>query len=288
MDLPFRMVDVFTDRPLAGNQLCVVPDAPPGLEPELMQALAREIGFSETTFVSEADGDRYAMRIFTPGLEMPFAGHPTLGTAFVLASEGRITTPATQVVPAGEYTVEVDVAAGRARLLQRTYELGPDLVDRDRVARSIGLTENEMHPDLPPRVVSTGNGHMIVALRDEHAVVRAAPDTGALVPLLNEVGAGGVYLFSAIGNGTVKARMFAPDVGVMEDPATGSAAGQLGAYLAEEGVGGVPGGVLIRQGEEIGRPSELHLEVTRRDDGFDVWVEGGVVIVGRGTFELPD
>jgi trans-2,3-dihydro-3-hydroxyanthranilate isomerase len=288
MELTFRMVDVFTDRPLAGNQLCVVPDAPPGLEAELMRALAREIGFSETTFVSEAAGDRYAMRIFTPGLEMPFAGHPTLGTAFVLASEGRITSPATQVVPAGEYSVEVDVAAGRARLLQRTYELGPVVSDRDRVARSIGLSEHDLLPELEPQVVSTGNAHLIVALRDEKAVARAAPDTAVLVPLLKETGAGGVYLFSATGNGTAKARMFAPDVGVMEDPATGSAAGQLGAYLAEAGAGGLPGPLLIHQGEEIGRPSELHLEITSRDEGVDVWVEGGVAIVGRGTFELPD
>src|SRR5437660_1017812 len=125
MEIAFRLVDVFTDRPLAGNQLCVIPEAPPGIDAALMQAIAREIGFSETTFVSEAAGDRYAMRIFTPGLEMPFAGHPTLGTAFALASEGRITSPATQVVPAGEYAVEVDLAAGRARWLQRTFQLGP-------------------------------------------------------------------------------------------------------------------------------------------------------------------
>jgi trans-2,3-dihydro-3-hydroxyanthranilate isomerase len=288
MEIVFRMVDVFTDRPLAGNQLCVVPDSPPGLEPELMQALAREIGFSETTFVSEAAGDRYVMRIFTPGIEMPFAGHPTLGTAFVLAAEGRITSPATQVVPAGKYSVEVDVAAGRARLLQRTYELGPVVMDRGRVARSIGVGEQDLVPELEPRVISTGNAHLIVALRDEKAVARAAPDASILVALLMETGAGGVYLFSTIGDETAKARMFAPDVGVIEDPATGSAAGQLGAYLAEAGAGGLPGRLLIRQGEEIGRPSELHLEVTRRDDGFDVWVEGGVAIVGRGAFELPD
>src|SRR5207245_1586897 len=89
MEVPFRLVDVFTDRPLAGNQLCVVPETPPGLKSELMQALAPEIGFSETTFVTEAGGDRYAMRIFTPGMELPFAGHPTVGTAFLLAAEGR-------------------------------------------------------------------------------------------------------------------------------------------------------------------------------------------------------
>ena len=94
MEIPFRLVDVFTDRALAGNQLCVVPEPVESLDTLLMQAIAREIGFSETTFVSEAAGDRYAMRIFTPGTELPFAGHPTLGTAFVLASEGRISSSA--------------------------------------------------------------------------------------------------------------------------------------------------------------------------------------------------
>src|SRR5919201_6361036 len=101
MRLPFRMVDVFTARPLAGNQLCVVPDGG-GLPPELMQALALEIGFSETTFVTTAAEDSYEMRIFTPGAELPFAGHPSLGTAFVLVSEGRVRSPATQRVAAGE------------------------------------------------------------------------------------------------------------------------------------------------------------------------------------------
>jgi trans-2,3-dihydro-3-hydroxyanthranilate isomerase len=112
VEIPFRIVDVFCERPLEGNQLCVVPD-PVGLDGATMQALAREIGFSETTFVTEASHDRYGMRIFTPGQELPFAGHPTIGTAFVLAAEGRITPPATQVVEAGEYPVSVDVAAAR-------------------------------------------------------------------------------------------------------------------------------------------------------------------------------
>jgi len=285
MEIAFRMVDVFTDRPLAGNQLCVVPEAPHGLEPELMQALAREIGFSETTFVSEAAGDRYAMRIFTPGIEMPFAGHPTLGTAFVLVSEGRVTSPATQIVPAGEFSVEVDRAAGRARVLMQTFEFGAEVADRDRIARSVGLDEKDVDPAFPARTVSTGNSHLIVVFRDEDAVGRAAPNREEIERLLAEADAGGIYVVALSSGGRVKARMFAPDVGVMEDPATGSAAGQLGAFLASEG--GITGKVVIRQGHEVGRPSELHLEILRRDDTFDVWVEGGVAVVGRGTFELP-
>src|SRR5580765_2651189 len=117
MRIPFRLVDVFTDRPLTGNQLCVIPD-PVDISVELMQAIAREIGFSETTFVTSFGGDRYAMRIFTPAHELPFAGHPSIGTAYVLVSEGRVPSPVTQVVTAGEFALTADVAAGTARMRQ--------------------------------------------------------------------------------------------------------------------------------------------------------------------------
>src|SRR5436190_12356596 len=109
MRIPFRLVDVFTDRPLSGNQLCVVPEPVPGITEDRMQAVAREIGFSETTFVTSFSANRYAMRIFTPDHELPFAGHPSLGTAFVLVSEGRLPSPLTQVVAAGEFGMSVDV-----------------------------------------------------------------------------------------------------------------------------------------------------------------------------------
>src|ERR671931_1611586 len=106
MRVGFRLIDVFTERPLAGNQLCVIPRTPEGLDPSLMQALAAEIGFSETTFVVHAERDRYRVRIFTPSRELPFAGHPTLGTAYVLAAEGLVSSHAVQEVPAGEVSVE--------------------------------------------------------------------------------------------------------------------------------------------------------------------------------------
>src|SRR6266700_1107778 len=156
MRVPFRLVDVFTDRPLAGNQLCVIPEAPAGLDAPLMRALAAEIGFSETTFVTRADGNRYRMRIFTPEREMPFAGHPTLGTAFVLVSEGRVASPAVQEVRAGEFHVEVDVAAGFARMHQHRPAFGPEVTDRARVAAALGLAVEDLHPDLPSQPVSTG------------------------------------------------------------------------------------------------------------------------------------
>jgi PhzF family phenazine biosynthesis protein len=283
VDIPFRIVDVFTSRPLAGNQLCVVPEPVDGLDDELMQSIAREIGFSETTFVSEASGDRYAMRIFTPGAEMPFAGHPTLGTAFLLVSEGRITSPATQLVAAGEFQVEVSIQGGTARVRQLPPTFRGELHDRAALAGAVALREEDLHADLPAEVVTTGLAHLILPVRDVDAVIRAAPDPDRVAAVLEESEATGFYVFAIEGDGRAKARMFASDVGVIEDPATGSAAGPLGAYLARHREGGMPGRLVIRQGEEIGRPSELFVDVS---EDLEVWVEGGVRIVGRGAFEL--
>jgi trans-2,3-dihydro-3-hydroxyanthranilate isomerase len=286
VEIPFRLVDVFTDRPLAGNQLCVVPQVVEGLDTVGMQAVAKEIGFSETTFVTEAAGDRYAMRIFTPDAELPFAGHPTLGTAFVLVAEGLISSPATQVVAAGEFRVEVELEKESARVLQGPPSFAAEVRGREAMARAVGLEESDLHPDLMPQVVSTGLPHLMTPAASVDAVVRARP-TAEVRDVLEGVGALALYLFAVTGDGQAKARsLTSPSIGISEDPATGSAAGPLGAYLARHGLAGLPGKLLIHQGEEIGRPSELHVDVRANGDSFDVWVEGGVVIVGRGVFEL--
>lgn len=283
-EVPFRLVDVFCERPLQGNQLCVVPDAA-GLDAATMQALAREIGFSETTFVTEAGGDRFAMRIFTPAQELPFAGHPTLGTAFVLAREGRIRTPALQVVAAGEFRVDVDLAAGRARMRQLPPVFGPRLEDRALAARAAGLAPEDLREDLPLEVVSTGLPHLIAPVRDAWALRRATRVGELVAEVCAAVGASSMYLFAETA-GAVLARMFDPELGIGEDPATGSAAGPLGAYLARYGLIGVPGSVRIRQGEQVGRPSLLEVEVAAEASGYRVEVGGGVVVVGEGVFRL--
>ncbi|MGH2573561.1 MAG: PhzF family phenazine biosynthesis protein [Actinomycetota bacterium] len=283
MRIPFRLVDVFTDRPLAGNQLCVVPE-PVDIPPELMQAIAREIGFSETTFVTEAAGDRYSMRIFTPEAELPFAGHPTLGTAYVLVSEGKVRSPATQRVPAGEFAVEVDVAGGFARMRQLPATFGPVVTDRAAVAASVGLEEDGLRPDLAPQIVSTGFPHLMAAARDEDAVARAIPDPRRLAPLLAPLGTDAVYLFSVSGD-RAKARLFWVGTGISEDAATGSAAGPLGAYLAQAGLAG-PGRLTVSQGQEMGRPSTLIVDVEPEEGAWRVFVQGGVVRVGEGHFDL--
>jgi trans-2,3-dihydro-3-hydroxyanthranilate isomerase len=282
--VPFRLVDVFCERPLEGNQLCVVPE-PIDLDDAARQALAKEIGFSETTFVTEAGGDRYAMRIFTPAQELPFAGHPTLGTAFVLVSEGRVVTPCTQVVKAGEIALEVDVGGGFARMRQLPPTFGAAFDDRGLAARAAGLEPEDLRTDVPMRVVSTGLPHLMVPVREPDALGRAVR-VGALVgEVCRATGAESMYLFAITDEG-VTARMFDWETGVGEDPATGSAAGPLGAYLAECELGGMPGSVRIRQGERVGRPSVLEVEVRREGDSWRVMVGGRVAVVGRGEFEL--
>lgn len=284
MNVPFRLVDVFTPRPLAGNQLCVVPE-PSQLDDAEMQAVAKEIGFSETTFVTEAAGDRYAMRIFTPGQELPFAGHPTLGTAFVLVGEGRVSTPATQVIAAGEIPVEVDVASSTAWMTQLPAEFGPIFPDRDLIARAIGLTTADLDPGRPVQTVSTGLPTTIVPVRDLDILRRATRNEHLVGEAVKASGGQDLYLFAPTAEG-VTARMFDSEFGIGEDPATGSAAGPLGAYLAEYGDLGTTRPVSIRQGEQVGRPSELHVEARREDGAWRVRVGGGVHIVGRGAFEL--
>jgi trans-2,3-dihydro-3-hydroxyanthranilate isomerase len=286
MRVPFVIADVFTERALAGNQLCVVPAAGE-LDGRLMLALAREMGFSESTFVLEAEDDRYRMRIFTPEREMPFAGHPSVGTAFVLAEAGRIGSRATQVVPAGEFAVETDVDAETASVRQHPPVFGQELTDLERVVSAIGLGAEDLDPAMPPQSVSTGLNHLMVPVRTPDAVARAEMRPHRVATLVDESGCDGLYCFALTAEGA-KARLFAPGVVLAEDPATGSAAGPCGAYLAERGLAPMPGLMTIRQGEEAGRPSALHVTVERDGDSWSVVVGGGVRIVARGEFDLPD
>jgi len=286
MRLAFRIADVFTEVPFAGNQLCVFPEVPRGLDTRTMQALALEIGFSETTFVLEAGGDRYRMRIFTPDEEIPFAGHPTLGTAFVLASEGRVSPRAIQTTEAGDVPVEIDVEAGSGWMQQLPPTFDDAVDDRAVVAEAAGLVADDLVPDLPVRSVSTGLAHLMVPVRDEPTLRRAERNGPRCLDVHRLTGAASLYLFVVRGDGDVMARMFDPLLGIGEDPATGSAAGPLGAYLAEHGLAGMPGEVVVAQGELVHRPSFLRVEVERDDASWCVRVGGGVRIVGEGSFEV--
>jgi trans-2,3-dihydro-3-hydroxyanthranilate isomerase len=286
MRVRFRLVDVFTEARFAGNQLCVVADPPAELDAPTMQTLAKEIGFSETTFVTEAVGDRYAMRIFTPNRELPFAGHPTLGTAFTLAHDGLITSPAVQTTVVGEVPVEANVDTGFAWMTQRPPAFGDEFDDRDLLGRAAGLGAGDLHPDLPAQIVSTGLGPLLIPLRDEATLRRAERDGRVAPGAAKESGGECLYYFAIRADGDVMARMFDPYFGIGEDPATGSAAGPLGAYLAARGLAGMPGRMVVAQGEMIGRPSFLHVDARIDGDSWTIRVGGGVRIVGEGSFEV--
>jgi trans-2,3-dihydro-3-hydroxyanthranilate isomerase len=286
MDVSFRLVDAFTEIPFRGNRLCVVPETPEGFSTEQMQMLALETNFSETTFVTESRPDGYRMRIFTPDAELPFAGHPTIGTAFTLASEGRTSVETVQTTAFGDVPVEIDLGESFAWMTQHPPVIGPEFDEREMVAEAAGLTPDDLHPDLPMQVISTGLGPLIVPVRDEEALRRAERSEPDCRRATEASGGECVYLFAVRGDGDVMARMFDASFGVGEDPATGSAAGPLGVYLASRGLAGMPGEAVVAQGEMVGRPSFIHLDVRPQGDSWNVRVGGGVRIVGEGLFRV--
>jgi trans-2,3-dihydro-3-hydroxyanthranilate isomerase len=276
----FLIVDVFTDVPLAGNQLAVFTDAR-GLSDEQMQVLAREIGFSETTFVLPAErGGDIRMRIFTPVRELPFAGHPTLGTAFALA--GPLQSVVMRI-ETGAGTVPVVLEREGAKLVfGRMTQPLPTVASYPspgKLFAALGVSDSL----LPVEVYDNGVPHLYVELGSDAEVVALAPDFSALGDL---VGQTGVNCFAVDGT-RVKTRMFAPELGVFEDPATGSAAGPLALHLARHGRIAWGDEIIISQGAEIGRPSTLYACAEGGADGVTtVEVGGSAVVVARGEFSV--
>jgi trans-2,3-dihydro-3-hydroxyanthranilate isomerase len=279
----FRYVvaDVFTDKPLAGNQLAVFTDAR-GLGDDEMQSLAREMNFSESVFVLPSENDGHVrIRIFTPTNEMLFAGHPTLGSAFVLGGplqieEIRLETGAGTVPVALEREGD-RIVFGRMRQPIPTWK---PYDDEARLLAALRVERSE----LPVEHYDNGMQHVYVALGSEEEVAALKPDLSALVeaPALL-----GINCFA--GSATSwKTRMFAPGGGVAEDPATGSAAGPLAVHLARHGRIGFGEEIEISQGTEIGRPSTLYARADGSAEKLDVVEVGGAaVIVARGEFRLP-
>jgi trans-2,3-dihydro-3-hydroxyanthranilate isomerase len=288
MRVAFDLVDVFAERPFEGNQLCVVTRPPAGLTEAQMLAIAREINFSETTFVTVIRDAGYDIRIFTPVEELPFAGHPTLGTAFTLVSEGMVATPVVQTSSAGDVPVDVDVTSGRARMRQLPPVFGEPFEDRASVARAAGLEPGDLIEELPIVPVSTGIAHLMVPVRDEATLRRAARGDAGCREVCATAAAESLYLFTVCAEGDVMARMFDASPTIGEDPATGSAAGPLGGYLSTHRLAGMPGAVSVSQGEMVGHPSVLRVDVAANGDSWAIDVEGGVWIVGEGSFEVPD
>lgn len=279
---PYAVLDVFTARPLAGNPLAVVQDAD-DLDEERMAAFARETRLSETTFVQSAGeaGADYRNRIFTVRGEVPFAGHPSLGTAVAVAlARGEREARYVQQTGAGLQPIDVrlDGEAACASMLQEPAVLGPEL-DARHVLAAAGLVPGEAHRELPPQVVSTGLSTLIAPVNAVRCMSGLEPDFELIADLGERYGAGNLYVVCLEAPGKARARMFTTMVEGGEDPATGSAAGPLCAYLAAHGSGDR---VEITQGVEMGRPSMLVAEM----DGDRVRVGGDVVRVVEGEVLL--
>jgi trans-2,3-dihydro-3-hydroxyanthranilate isomerase len=280
VSLRYVVVDVFTSEPLAGNQLAVFTDATE-IPERLLQPLALELGFSETAFCyrAQAGGDA-RIRIFTPASEIPFAGHPVLGTAFVLAQPLQLQTIRLET-GSGLVPVELERDGPRlvfGRMSQPLPAIEP-FAESEALLRALDVPAS----GLPVELYDNGIRHVYVELGSEQEVAALEPDRQALVTL----GPVGVNCFA--GSGLCwKTRMFAPALGVLEDPATGSAAGPLALHLARHGRIAFGEEIEIRQGEEIGRPSLLHARASGSAEQVErLEVRGAAVVVARGEFRLP-
>jgi trans-2,3-dihydro-3-hydroxyanthranilate isomerase len=280
-----HVVDVFTDKPLAGNQLAVVLDAE-GIPGDVMQRIAKEMNISETVFVlaPEDPANAARVRIFTPGAELPFAGHPTIGTSWVLFTQGLIPGGALEFkLEEGVGPVAVRVEQGpRGTVFWMTHpkvSFGAVVSDRAAAAAALGLSEDDLVPDVPIQVASTGVPFVYVALKDAKAVDSAVSEKARLAKAFKE----GVFLFAAVGHDRLYSRMFSPHVlDIHEDPATGSGSGPLGAFAVRYGLVARAPAVSItsEQGAKMGRQSFIHIRLEFPPDGevpSSIQVGGSVV-----------
>jgi trans-2,3-dihydro-3-hydroxyanthranilate isomerase len=277
----YVLADVFTDTPLAGNQLAVFTDAR-DLDEVTMQALALELGLSETVFVlPPREGGTVRIRIFNPDHEMQFAGHPVLGTAFVLGAPLQLGVVVLET-PAGHVPVELERDSSGAIAFGRMTQPAPTVAPYgrcDELLAALGVERSE----LPVEVYDNGARHAFVVLPSRENVERVAPNWAALAE--HEL----TGAIACAGSGTSwKQRMLSPIEGMREDAATGSAAGPLAVHLARHGI--VPWGteIEVEQGTEIGRPSTLYARATGSGDRIEsVEVGGSAVTVARGEFRVP-
>jgi trans-2,3-dihydro-3-hydroxyanthranilate isomerase len=311
MSYQFHTVDVFTDTQFGGNQLAVFPDAR-GLTVDQMTSITREFNFSETVFVFPPENAANArrIRIFTPGRELPFAGHPTVGTAFLLAAIGEVPLAGdeTRIVleeGVGPVNVLIKSAAGKPFFTElsaaKMPERGPETYDRETIARALSLEPEDVDTDGPYSIegFTAGVPFVFVPIRSLDALGRARANTDLFEKALAGAWSPDLYMFcewdesrsrSGISNGdaVIQVRMFAPLLGVIEDPATGSAGAAFAGYLA--GRSKRKEGTLrytLHQGVEMGRPSKLFVEADMAGGEVKaVRVGGASVLVTSGTLQL--
>lgn len=301
--LHYHLVDVFTDRAFGGNPLAVVTNGR-GVSDETMQAVAKEFNLSETTFVLPPDDPRHdwRVRIFTPAHELPMAGHPTVGTTFVLAREhmiprGERESKIVLEEGVGPVPVRVEFKNGEpsfAEMSQPLPTFGPGLEDRKAFAAMLSLEESDIEPELPVQIISCGVPFLYVPLRSLDAARRARPRVDLIERVSNAHGIPPeVFVFTREVEGagsTVHSRMFAPGMGITEDPATGAASGPLGCYLVRHGLVECDpaADIVSEQGIEMGRPSYVRIRIERQgDDITAVRVGGQCHFMGEGFIEIP-
>jgi trans-2,3-dihydro-3-hydroxyanthranilate isomerase len=297
--LEYLHLDVFTDRRFEGNQLAVFRDGR-GLSAETMQTIAREMNFSESTFVlpAEREDTDVRMRIFTPGVELPMAGHPTIGSAFALAHTGVIRPGQDHFVfglGVGPTRVELaweQESISFARMDQRLPEVRQPVASIDQVVRAVGVPESSVRKTgLPIQEISCGVPYILLPLATRADVDNAMADLSALRALKSAFGSdhSAIYLFTTERHDdgvTAYSRMFASGLGIAEDPATGSACGPLGCYLVQHGIvtDAEAATMVSWQGVAMGRPSRIHIAITKDASGVitRVQVGGRAVIVAEG------
>lgn len=294
----FVQADVFTAQAFGGNQLAVFTDAR-GLSADEMQTLAHEMNFSESTFVlpPEIPHAVKRVRIFTLGKEMPMAGHPTVGTAFVLAKRGEIPltgerTEAILQLGIGPVGVTIEQSNGKPRFVwmkHREPEFTTIFDDRDFVAQSLNIQASDVSREFPMQIVSTGVRFLFVPLVSLEIANRCGANSTILLELCTRLKIDGLYVFTQqtmLSGSHLHARMFAsPELGLIEDPATGSAAGPFGGYVARYGVLPRANSVrfVVEQGVEMKRPSQIYVHVETQGDKITSLAIGGqTVIVGEG------
>lgn len=287
----YRVVDVFTTQPLEGNALAVFPDAS-GIDAPTMQKIAKELNLSETTFVvSPTRSDCVAgVRIFTPARELPFAGHPTIGTSFVLMEEGVVSANVDHFIleeQVGPVPIRVDKSA-RPLIWLRTPSINEGRIfDRQMCAQVLGLNTQELLP-ITPQLFSAGNPTLFIAVQNKEAVDRSWCDAlGAALLKEGQPESMCVFVFTPTAEG-VYSRMFAPDYGIVEDPATGSSTGPLAAFMMQHGLvsSAADTRFVSEQGTKMGRRSLLHVHIFGERGTIGIDVGGHVTPIANAIMTL--
>jgi len=283
--MKFYIVDCFAEQKYQGNQLAVfIPDGEIGTEE--MQKIAREINFSETTFIlsGKEENSGYRVRIFTPDIEVPFAGHPTLGTAFVIHQELEKGLTDSVILNLGVGPILVTVDPNGFTMRQNQPEFG-QIIEKEQVAGLLQIDESDIRDDYPIQWVSTGLPCFVIPLKDVEAIKKCAIQHDRFRHFIETVYKCNMLVFAQTGEDRLAVRVFMDDPGYLEDPATGSANGNLAGYMLKYDYFNSPEiHYTVNQGYEMGRPSSLRISGNRIDGKYDIRVGGGAFIVAQGIW----